>query len=320
MNETPDVTRIVTCYGQWHYFADWVFDDALFPAWVRWIILNDRPGDACPPDIAARLETVGARVESSEFNLGRSAQRNLGARLADTPWVEFVDGDDLPLPLDREDFAQQPEAVDVLHFRHQIHQLSGNDPRERNLVEAPQLPDDAADDDLLAYGASEAIRPANLAFRRRSFLAVGGYDARFEGAEDTHLLWKLMCRRAGIAQVARPKQSYNDHHAGKPEMMSVFWTRVKFADFLASQDRLRLNPERIAENDGFRLRSAASLLLMVSHHVHTIVENAPALAPQQRESIRQAFFYVVGILRRCATRWWLLRNARLVLGGKWGER
>ncbi len=80
--EGPVVSRIVTCYGQWDFIKLWLDEDNLFVPEVEWLLMDDKPSEPPPAELLQRLKQRGIHYHKSDFNLGRSAQRNKGAALA----------------------------------------------------------------------------------------------------------------------------------------------------------------------------------------------------------------------------------------------
>lgn len=210
MNSLPHapvrLTRIVTCYRQWGLIGCWIDREELFGAGVEWMVVNDAPDDACPPGLAAVLIRRAVRVVQVAHNLGRVGARNRGAHEARAEWIEFIDGDDMALPVDLADLPGTDEA-DILQFpapavMMPVTAASGWRPPSEALRHAenwsPILP---------------RLRPfdvrltANL-WRRDFFLHAGGFDGRFDGFEDVQLAFKADRLGARVVRRARPKQLY----------------------------------------------------------------------------------------------------------------
>jgi glycosyltransferase involved in cell wall biosynthesis len=204
------VSRIVTVYHQWGFLRDWAWEPALFNGRVEWIVVNDAPGDPAPRDLSERLEALGVRVITPRRNLGRSGARNLGAQAATGVWLDFVDGDDRPLPFDA-----PAEVVPLELVFHPV-------PERRERVFRPEhgswpTPWDSGTHTYWGFLAPEwrpcDPRPAGVLWRREAFLELGGFDGRFEPSEDLHLL--ACAQEAGLraGHDARPKQAYFWHEA-----------------------------------------------------------------------------------------------------------
>ncbi|SDT86148.1 Glycosyl transferase family 2 [Verrucomicrobium sp. GAS474] len=182
----PLLTRIVTVYRQWDCIARWIDDPALADPRVEWIFVNDAEGDPAPA--ALRQTAVGrqARFVEEGINRGRSGARNHGAALASAPFLAHVDGDDLPLPLPPT-FA--PPEADLLFLPFACEGKGDGESWSENRI------DTAVFGELFrALGVAGDVdwRPAALVWRREAFGRIGGYDGRFEGAEDAHVVWKAL--------------------------------------------------------------------------------------------------------------------------------
>lgn len=203
---TAEITRIVTVHRQWEHVARWIGDDALFEPRVAWILVNDDPLSLPAPGLADQIASRGIRRIDLPRNCGRSAARNEGARLAATPWIEHVDGDDHPLPFPLADLATGPD-VSLLFFP----------VRERSDESSP--PDTAPISpggywDFLCPACSPFDqRPASTAWRREAFLSLLGYDARWEPSEDLHLCWQATRLGLRAGHPHTPKQCYLAHAA-----------------------------------------------------------------------------------------------------------
>ena len=203
MSSEAPVSRIVTCYKQWTFLGHWLKDDALFGPGVEWLVVNDAPGHAPPPDVSDLMARRGVRLLTVLSNMGRSRARNHGAREARGTWLDFVDGDDHPLPLD-------PATV----LNRDCELLAGPvrlaDATRTPFADASRAPIEAFDNwaDLLPRFAPINVAPSALLWRREYFLALDGYDARFDGGEDLQLAYRAMTHGARLERMPCPKQCY----------------------------------------------------------------------------------------------------------------
>jgi glycosyltransferase involved in cell wall biosynthesis len=218
----PSLTRIVTLFNQWR-FLDWLEDDRLFDARTEFIVVDDCSRDTAPPDVADRLAARGITLLRLPRNQGRCAARNAGATRARGEFVDFIDGDDRPLPV-RVDPAWS--AADVVFFTFEVHGIA-HDPRaswvRHPLLEDPQAPNGFLDP-----------RPAAVLWRRSAFLAEHGFDARFETSEDLELV--LRTRHRPRAFCAIPKQSYNEQPRTDYTEIAHAATRLAVYRRLPSED------------------------------------------------------------------------------------
>lgn len=203
----PRLTRIVTCYRQWPCVAHWSRWEACFSADVEWIIVNDCPADPCPAALAATLLARGVQIVTPPENLGRSGARNFGAALARGEWLENLDGDDLPLPVEVTSWPAVAE-YDGLQFP------APEVRRDARSIDAPAMYQtlEVAPADtwapLLPQLRPFDVRLTATMWRRDFYVRMGGYDGRFEGIEDVHLAFKAARMQARIGRMTRPKQIY----------------------------------------------------------------------------------------------------------------
>lgn len=190
------VSRIVTLYNQWE-FLDWLDDDALFAPETTFVLIDDASTQPPPDRVLARIRARGILLHRLPRNVGRARARNAGADLAASEWIEFVDGDDRPLPLDPRPLAGGAE-LGVFPVR--VHGARTDELAPP--VRCPLLVD------ARAPGGYVDPRPAALAWRRPTFLALGGFDPRAEPVEDLDLA--LRARHLPRAYATQPKQSYNE--------------------------------------------------------------------------------------------------------------
>lgn len=196
MNAAPRISRIVTIYNQWNYL-EWLADDALFTPETEYIIVDDCSESPAPAAIIAHLADRRITLLRLPRNQGRCVARNTGAERAHGEFIDFIDGDDRPLPVA---VHGSWSHADVVCFPFEVHGIA-HDART-SWVRHPLLEDPRAAEGFLDP------RPAAVLWRRRAFLEIGGFDPRFECAEDLDL-----CLRAldlPRAYCAVPKQSYNE--------------------------------------------------------------------------------------------------------------
>jgi glycosyltransferase involved in cell wall biosynthesis len=198
----PLLARIVTCHRQWQFLEQWLKDDRLFGPEIEWVVVNDAPESSPSPETEALLRRRGIQLVSPACNLGRSGARNLGAEHATALWVELIDGDDVPLPLDPNTLSGL--SADVV--THPVWEIPENC---RVLPEPPaQLGMRAMWGELLPGLHPIDVRPASLIWKRSFLLGLGGFDGRFEGAEDLQLAFKAHRQGARMVRHLPPKQAY----------------------------------------------------------------------------------------------------------------
>ncbi len=190
------ISRIVTVYSQWHYLG-WLSDDALFEPTTEYIIVDDASPEAAPAALLNQLQQRGVCVHRMARNSGLSAARNAGAALARGEFLDFIDGDDVPLPL-----IADPSwgAAELIFFPAKLHGEAATE--RQNLIRLPVL------HDAEAPGGYLDPRATALLWRRSAFEQCGGFDPRYEYVEDVEMLLRNLMRPRVFA--SQPKQSYNE--------------------------------------------------------------------------------------------------------------
>jgi len=220
------LTRIVTIYEQWDYLHHWIDEDALFndPS-VAWIVCNDAPHSPCPPGLCAAICARGASLLTPAFNLGRSEARNLGARAASSLWLEFIDGDDVPLPIDL-DWLRSAPRDRLVHYPHRTYALIDEKVNPMSTLEPPnpffwQI-------GLIRRLPVINCRPSCLIFPTEAFHAIGGFDGRYDTCEDLHLIWKFDRTAIGVTEGPAPKQLYRATGGERcdPEVIGFYTHRL----------------------------------------------------------------------------------------------
>jgi glycosyltransferase involved in cell wall biosynthesis len=154
-------------------------------------------------------------------HVGRSAARNAGVQEAKTPFVAFLDDDDLALPgrLQTQRAALRAGAQAVLSFgRVRVVDASGHPLDDWNELLArrfDRLPEKGARFvDLLA--ARCPIYTSATMVRRDAFLAVGGYDPELDAYEDADLYLRLSRSGLLVPCPGPPVSAYRLHGANTP--------------------------------------------------------------------------------------------------------
>lgn len=222
-----EFSRIVTLYDQWH-FLTWLQDDALFHSDCEYIFVDDGSPQPMPAELGGMLRARGIRIITLPRNAGRCIARNTGAQAAQGRYLDFIDGDDRPLPLfsDPAWADSQPEFV---AFPFLVHG-QGRD-MQTSFVRHPLL---AAADAPRGYLDP---RPAAALWRRQYFLELGGFDARWELAEDLELIFRAMSGRRAFA--SRPKQSYNEQPRSTVAEISLSTQRLRLYQRLPTTQTAR---------------------------------------------------------------------------------
>jgi glycosyltransferase involved in cell wall biosynthesis len=174
--------------------------DGVLPMPVELILVDDRrdpsgPLADLPPALAPVTRVLPGRAA------GPAAARNVGWRAAAYPWIAFLDDDVVPQPdwlacLEDDLDIEDELSGDALPAG-QLAGLVG----VQGIVEVP-LPEGRRPTDwerVTSDLAGGRWITADMAYRRRALVAVGGFDERFPRAfrEDTDLAYRM--RRAGGA-------------------------------------------------------------------------------------------------------------------------
>jgi len=204
-NQGHLLTRVVTCFRQWREIACWADKNELFDPAIQWIIVNDCPENGCPPELKTLLASHGVNLIESKFNEGRSQARNLGTAAAKSVWIEHIDGDDLPLPVDLNSLPD-PAQFDVLQFPAVEVTVSIYELKTIDVADHPIVGNWSTFTGLLS---PFNVRPAATMWRKDFLEGLGGYDGRFETAEDIQLALKAAAAGARVWRGRRPKALYS---------------------------------------------------------------------------------------------------------------
>jgi GT2 family glycosyltransferase len=234
-----EVTVVIPSRGRPEYLADAVAS-----------ALAEGPADVIVVEDGTRRvggETVfGARLIQLRY-VGRAAARNAGAESASTPYVAFLDADDLALPgrLERglEALADAPDAV--LAFG----RVEAVGPDCEQLAEQTEAEGDRVDM-LIARGFSYEsvlkdcpIYTSATIVRRERFLAEGGYDLRLDGYEDLDLYLRL-ARQGGLALCAGGPVARHRRHAANTPSGHLYACMLRLADVHLSELELSAEARR----------------------------------------------------------------------------
>jgi len=193
--------------------------------------------DASTDDTGALVHAIPqVRYVRHSQNSGQAAARNTGARLAQTPFLAFLDQDDLWEPTFLEETLALLEPATEAALVH----CDGYQVNERNDI----LEYDAAMKQQRSItqwlrGGHDAATSGSL-FRKTCFDAVGGYDAALSIWEDIDLIIRLYAHNASrdipSLRALDGRRRFLDKHAascrpGTPEgdALSYDWA-VYYAD------------------------------------------------------------------------------------------
>ena len=212
------IGRVVTSYGHWRMIDRWLSDDRLLQPHVSWIFVNDKPSDPLPAAMRERVERFGIVIQPT-VNMGRCCARNLGVQRLEAEWIDIIDGDDLPSPVDADFDAEAGGAgfmyFDVAHHR----EIEGRIEPERNDNWTPP----ALNQLFYELLGNWDPRPIAVMWRRATLLELGGFDGRADYVEDMNLV--IRARLAGVpfARTTRRKGSYQRDTTGRavPPIVAV---------------------------------------------------------------------------------------------------
>ena len=161
--------------------------------------------------------TGDARVVETE-PAGRSRARNLGVEEARTPFVAFLDADDLALP---ERFERQHAALAESDAALCFGRVRAIDERSSELADGTEL-ERRRFAALVERGPSYEsllvdcpIYTSATMVRRDAFLAIGGYDAALDAYEDLDLYLRL-ARAGGLVPIDEPIAAHRRHPGNTP--------------------------------------------------------------------------------------------------------
>lgn len=235
---TGDVAVVIPTYNRAALLARALASVRAQTVPAREVLVID---DGSTDDTADVCRAAGLPLRyERQANAGPSAARNLGARLAQAPWIAFLDSDDLWAPTK---LAEQGAALAVApaaRWSLTSAELIGLDDRpvagrggldrilpafdEAGLATVAYLerflaPAGAPDQRVWAGDAFEAFFDGNIALpstamvERAAFLASGGFDAALWQSEDMEFFHRLSAAHP-MAFVDRPLTGYRVAQSG----------------------------------------------------------------------------------------------------------
>jgi Glycosyltransferases involved in cell wall biogenesis len=198
-DDRADVSVILIFFNSEQFLAE-AIDSVLAQTFENWelILVDDGSSDGSTTiakDYAARLGPKVRYIEHDNHrNLGRSAARNAGARAAQSPFLTFIDSDDIWLPNKLEDqigfLTANPDVAAVwgalLYWYSWNVEMAANSADRAvltaGIADRTLLPPDAA---LKAYPLGPASGAAvDFMVRRTIFETLGGFEVAFPGMFD----------------------------------------------------------------------------------------------------------------------------------------
>jgi glycosyltransferase involved in cell wall biosynthesis len=185
------VTAVIPCYNAAAYLADAINSVKAQTVPVAEILVID---DGSKDGSAGIAREAGARVLSTGGQVGAATARNIGTRESRTPYLAFLDADDLWLPPHCETLLgmlQGRSDAAVAFGRIQKFGPAGDIPPARR--RGVERPDDAG---LPALLFDNPIAQSAAIVERSKLLEAGGYREDLRYAEDYDLWLRLAERHA----------------------------------------------------------------------------------------------------------------------------
>jgi GT2 family glycosyltransferase len=176
--------------------------------------------DGSSPENQDKLRELSslATIVTSPRNGGISSTRNLGAQIAKSEWLAFLDDDDYWLP------DKQERQIQYIEAHPDVKALGGGttvrtaDGREEYWGEKLTYRVTLAH--ALCYTAS---LPPSLLIRRDVFLSLGGFDSRLRHMEDFEFGIRLLAAGHETHFLGEPLFIYN---RGGRQQASVQWVKM----------------------------------------------------------------------------------------------
>ena len=188
---------VIPCYDRAHVVADAVASVlAQDPAPRRVIVVDDGSADGSAAAIRA-LAAGDARIVAVILprNGGASAARNVGLALCTSPWIAFLDSDDVWLPGAARALLGTPAL-------HRLDVVVGHFAR----VEAgcsPEAPECGWDGRCIRRGLASGgvVGPSWAVIRRHTAVAVGGFDPSFHNCNDWDFYTRVAAAGARFGRI-----------------------------------------------------------------------------------------------------------------------
>lgn len=183
----PDYDVVIPCYNRAHVVADAVASVvAQDHAPSRIVVVDDGSSDHSPEVLCRMADRYAGRVEVVILprNVGASQARNVGAGLGRSPWIAFLDSDDVWLPGAAKALLGAASDADIVcgHFaRVESDGVAG--PPECGWWGDPIR-------EALKHGG--IIGPSWSIVRRNTVVAIHGFDPSFHNCND----WDFYTRAA----------------------------------------------------------------------------------------------------------------------------
>lgn len=251
MPSTPPIAVVLPVYKGAAYLAE-AIESVLaqtLPA-AEFLVIDDGS-----PDDSAAIAGRYAGVELvRQANAGVSASRNRGVERARSPWIAFLDQDDIwePAKLERQmaTLAANPEADVCFCGQQGLLQVAGTETFTRNGISIPPTSG-------VAKGLYDRLRfvPSCTLVRRSAFLAAGGFRSSAQPCEDWDLWLRMEQNGAKFVTIPESLLLYRLHATnGSNDGEKMFRGELRVYDSLiAPRVPALLRPlDRLRAESGFR--------------------------------------------------------------------
>ena len=205
----PLVTVVITVYKRAEFLRE-AIDSVLAQTFQDFEFILVEDGSHVAERIA---QEYGGRLRYIwQEHQGVSKARNAGAAMGSTPWIAWLDDDDLWLPekLERQlSAAKAAPDVALLHTDHLFREIDGSERPGPRLTPSEQVPSGWVSRALFL---NNFIITSSTLVRREAFEAVGGFDVSLRLVED-YDLWMRISRRFPVMFVPERLTIYRVHGA-----------------------------------------------------------------------------------------------------------
>lgn len=259
MSTIPDVTVVVPTHDRWDLLSSFALPSALGQRGVAVEVIVVDDGSEPPRPRPAALDDTRVRVLRHDEPRGVAAARNTGIVAAETPWVAFLDDDDLWAP-DKLSTQLAALAAAGASFAYCSVLVLDDDAQPVSVSQAPppeQLASRLRRSNVLTAGSSNVV--ASTALLRE----LGGFDEGLGYAADWDL-WVRLVQAGRAAACPEPLVGYMRHPrrmslGGRAAVAEIERLRAKHAAAGLAPDPAGFLSWIAAENRraGHRLRAIA---------------------------------------------------------------
>lgn len=192
-----NITVVIPVFNSAHYLKACLNSVIELPGVVEVVVVDDGSTD-CSWNLILEACMEYPQIKSFHHprrqNLGRSATRNLGLKMATSPWIAFLDSDDYYFKHRFDHLLQRSEEeydgfYDSICTIYDEERFKDDFPfLETGVSEAPQ-PHLLLD--YLIQNDSDHISLNGLTVRKTVCQRVGGFDETLKTGEDTDFVWRI---------------------------------------------------------------------------------------------------------------------------------